>query len=203
MRSKQPRNSFRTAVKSYSLLWRTNLKRPNRVSALFPSSRFVGKTIAAMIFRPDHGHLLELGAGTGAVTSILLKNGVPPDRLTCIELDAAMGTYLKNRFPDVNVVRIPAQKVADYWKDHQKPLVSNVVSTLPIRLFDPNLQHRIINACLAVMTSAAPLIQLTYRLTSPIAPPVLSRSGLRGECFRLVVCNIPPAFIWRYQKSAG
>ena len=43
--------------------------------------------------------VLEIGAGTGAITQALLERGVSPERLFVIERDAELTAFLRNKFP--------------------------------------------------------------------------------------------------------
>src|SRR5579871_6735393 len=63
------------------------IRSPLKVGALLPSSRALARAMAAEIDLSTPGTIIELGAGTGAVTHALLHAGIPADRLVIIERD--------------------------------------------------------------------------------------------------------------------
>ncbi len=81
------------------LFWRQTLKNPLQVCSLFPSSPFVGRAMTAVLGHRIDSHVIELGAGTGAVTRQLIRNGVEPGKLTLVEIDSQLGGHLRRRFP--------------------------------------------------------------------------------------------------------
>ncbi|MCG8099531.1 MAG: phospholipid methyltransferase, partial [Candidatus Thiodiazotropha taylori] len=56
------------------------MRNPRQVGALFPSSDCLAQAMAAQV-NSMNGLTIELGAGTGAVTSALLDRGINPKRL--------------------------------------------------------------------------------------------------------------------------
>ena len=86
------------------LFWQRTIKNPRQVCSLFPSSPFVGRAMTSVLGDRTKSHIIELGAGTGAVTRQLIRNGVQPEKLTLIEIDAQLGGHLRRRFPGTDVV---------------------------------------------------------------------------------------------------
>src|SRR5271165_225818 len=86
------------------LFWQQSLKNPLQVCSLFPSSPFVGRAMTAVLRDRIEQPIIELGAGTGAVTRQLIRNGVDPEKLTLIEIDSQLGGHLRRRFPHSDVV---------------------------------------------------------------------------------------------------
>lgn len=182
------------------LLWQRTLAQPRQISMVLPSSRAVGRTMAEAIRRRPAGPVIELGAGTGAVTRQLLRHGVTADLLTCVELDHGFVTYLRAAMPGVDVICAPAEQLATIWR--REP-AGAIVSTLPIRLFPDDLKLQVLHATLSTMTPGAPLVQLTFRPSSPIPSHVLFACGLAAERREIVWANIPPAFVWSYRHAAS
>jgi phosphatidylethanolamine/phosphatidyl-N-methylethanolamine N-methyltransferase len=145
-------------------------------------------------------HVIELGAGTGAVTSQLLSNGVEPDKLTLIEIDSQLGGHLRRRFPDVDVVIAPAQNLAKMWEERNGENVGGIVSTLPLRLFSKKLIYLIMKNSLQVLEDGGMFVQFTYRQTSPVPPRVVKALRLKAWRYTRVWLNLPPAAIWVYEK---
>ncbi|MFM8535713.1 MAG: hypothetical protein ACKOEC_19350 [Acidimicrobiia bacterium] len=70
------------------------LAHPLKVGALLPSPPFLARMVARHTLIGGDDVVVELGAGTGAVTKALLDAGIPKDRLFVIEIVADMCTYL-------------------------------------------------------------------------------------------------------------
>src|SRR5436309_2680501 len=81
---------------------RSLLNDPLKIGALAPSSSRLSRLIASRV-DPSQSSVLEIGAGTGAITTALLRRGVGPERLFIIERDPVLAEFLQNRFPRVRV----------------------------------------------------------------------------------------------------
>jgi phosphatidylethanolamine/phosphatidyl-N-methylethanolamine N-methyltransferase len=171
------------------------------MSTVLPSSRAVGRTMAEAIRQRPAGPVIELGAGTGAVTRQLLKHGVTADLLTCVELDRGFVTYLCATLPGVDVICAPAEELATLWSEWRRAPAGAIVSTLPIRLFPDDLKLQVLEATLSTMAPGAPIVQLTFRPSSPIPSHVLFACGLAAERREIVWANVPPAFVWSYRRA--
>src|SRR3954466_5094278 len=99
----KPHGAAQTEQPEELLFIRRWLANPLKVGALLPSSPFLARLVARHVkFGPDDA-VVEVGAGTGAVTEALIQAGIPPDRLFVIEIDADMCTYLRRQMPQVQV----------------------------------------------------------------------------------------------------
>jgi phosphatidylethanolamine/phosphatidyl-N-methylethanolamine N-methyltransferase len=185
------------------LFWRRSLLNPLQVCSLFPSSPFVGRAMTAVLGHRIDSHVIELGAGTGAVTQQLIRNGVEPGKLTLIEIDSQLGGHLRRRFPEVDVVIAPAQNLAKLWKERNGECVGAIVSTLPMRLFSKKLIYLVMKNSLQVLDEGGMFVQFTYRQTSPVPPRVLNALRLKAWRYTRVWLNLPPAAIWVYERAAA
>lgn len=183
------------------LFWRRSIRQPLQTCSLFPSRPSVGRSLYQAIAAHRGKPVIELGAGTGAVTRQLLLGGIAPADLTVVELDPEFTRYLSRHFPGVEVLTMGAETVAAHWRGHDRAPVGAVVSTLPLKLFDADLQRAIIGSLLELMEPGAPFMQLTYRLSSPVHPEVQRSLGLKGRRAKVVLRSIPPAFLWEYVRG--
>jgi phosphatidylethanolamine/phosphatidyl-N-methylethanolamine N-methyltransferase len=183
------------------LFFERSLQNFGQICSLFPSSPFVGRAMSWAIADRPAGHVVELGAGTGAVTRQLVNQGVPARGLTLLEIDAKLGGHLRQTFPEVDVVIAPAQELASLWRDRNGPPVSAIVSTLPMRLFNRALIRSIMRASFSVLEPGGVFVQFTYRQSSPVPERICERLGLRGERHSRVWINLPPAGIWVYRRA--
>lgn len=199
----QPSTETPSFADGLMLLWQRTLAQPRQISMVLPSSRAVGRMMAEAVLQRPAASVIELGAGTGAVTRQLLKHGdLTPDLLTCVELDSGFVTYLRATLPGVNVICAPAEQLAKLWTEEQREPAGAIVSTLPIRLFPDDLKLQVLDAALPVMAPDAPIVQLTFRPSTPIPSRVLFAHGLAAQRREIVWANVPPAFIWIYRRKA-
>jgi phosphatidylethanolamine/phosphatidyl-N-methylethanolamine N-methyltransferase len=171
------------------------IARPVHTGAVAPSSRALGRAMAAQV--DPHGTLpvLELGPGTGVVTEALLEHGVAPERLTSIEYDASFAALVRQRFPKVRVIQ------GDAFDLHKtlgpvEPLAA-VVSSLPLVNFAPATRRALIDDLFARLAPGAPFVQFSYRLRPPLAPP----AGITVRRAALIWLNLPPARVWVYRRA--
>lgn len=183
------------------LFWQQSIRNPLQVCSLFPSSPFVGRAMTAVLGDRIDTHVIELGAGTGAVTQQLIRNGVKPEKLTLVEIDAQLGGHLRRRFPEVDVVIGPAQDLAKLWKERNGEKVGAIVSTLPMRLLSKKLIYLVLKNSLQVLEEGGMFVQFTYRATSPVPPRVVNALRLKAWRYTRVWLNLPPAAIWVYERA--
>src|SRR4051812_2564160 len=80
------------------------LKNPLKVGAVAPSSPDLAWQMLQGILPDDENIIVELGVGTGAITKYI-REILPDDRSYLgIELDAAMVSNLKVRYPEMNII---------------------------------------------------------------------------------------------------
>lgn len=182
------------------LFLRRSLRNPLQICSVFPSSPFVGRAMTEAIAGRPAPHVIELGAGTGAVTRQLMRHGVAASDLTLIEIDADLGRHLRRAFPKVDVIVSPAQEMAKIWRERSGPPVGAVVSTLPMRLFSKPLIRSVMRSALQTLAPGGLFVQFTYRLGSPAPIRIVDRLGLTAEQHCRVWANCPPAAIWVYWK---
>lgn len=183
------------------LFWGRSLRNPRQICSLFPSSPFVGRAMTEAIVARPQPHVIELGAGTGAITRQLVRNGVSPHNLTLVELDPALGAHLERSFPGVDVMVAPAQDLARLWRERQGPPVGAIVSTLPMRLFPKPMIRSIVKSAFQVLAPGSVFVQFTYRDNSPVPLRLVGAMGLKAQRRGLVWANLPPAAIWSYERT--
>ena len=141
--------SFRHRTKDAWLFFSRWAKAPGRVGAVAPSSRALALAMASEIPASD-GHdaaVIELGGGTGSITSGLLASGVAPERLVVIERDRQLAALLRQRFQGVRVICGDAGHLPELLARHGITEVAAIVSGLPLLLFPSDLLDRIVRGC--------------------------------------------------------
>jgi phosphatidylethanolamine/phosphatidyl-N-methylethanolamine N-methyltransferase len=167
------------------------LTRPSLVGALAPSSRRLARSMAGQVGATEA--LVELGAGTGAVTAAL-REAAPGVPLLAVELQPDLAAGLQQRFPDVDVACAAAHEVLE---DHAAlPDDTVLVSSLPFRSLPRPLRAATRRAMLGFLEAhpARRLVQYTYQPRAPFELPAPSR--LRWSLREVVWGNLPPAGVW-------
>ena len=80
------------------------ITQPKTVGAIAPSSKALGRKMAAQIDVAGEGPILELGPGTGVATAALIARGAAPERITAIEYDPDFAQLIAQRFPKLKVI---------------------------------------------------------------------------------------------------
>lgn len=173
------------------------LKAPHRIGALAPSSRFLGRAMARQIDLRQTRLVVELGGGTGSITRALLAAGLAPEKLVVVENDERLHRLLAERFPEVRVVHGDAAQLVQLLRPLGISAVSAVVSSLPLLSMPKRLRHRIVEQSFALLGERGCLVQFTYGIASPLPE---REFPVAGKVMALVWRNIPPAFVWRYQR---
>jgi phosphatidylethanolamine/phosphatidyl-N-methylethanolamine N-methyltransferase len=89
------------------------LKHPRQIGTFTRSSRFLAKEMAKEI--DGVGHIIEFGAGTGSVTSEILKHLPESGRLTCFEINPRFCKHLERiNDPRLKVINDDAKNCERY-----------------------------------------------------------------------------------------
>jgi len=176
---------------------------PKEVGAIFPSSGSLAKAMAMQVTNTNDGSIIELGAGTGVITTALLQTGVKPKQLQIIEKNPTMAQALRVHFPDLNIIEAD---VSSYFRSIAKQQLNNeisaIVSGLPMLLFDTKQQYYLLKRAFSLLVQSGTFIQFTYGPTPPIAKAVMERLGLKSTRVAFVWRNTPPAFVWRLDRES-
>lgn len=174
---------------------------PTKVGAVVPSSRSLGRAMAAEL-PADYSICVELGGGTGSLTRALLAAGVPRDKLIVIERDPRLVALLRKRFPRVRVIEGDAQELSALLAEAGVSDVDAVFSGLPFRSLPGPVRRNIAAATFAVLRPGGIFVQFTYWGEPPVPPELTGRYGIGGVMTRRVWRNLPPANVWRYERLA-
>jgi phosphatidylethanolamine/phosphatidyl-N-methylethanolamine N-methyltransferase len=176
---------------------RSWLERPLVTGAVTPSGRLLARTMASYVDPRLRGPVIELGPGTGPVTSALVRRGVAQDRLVLVEYNPEFCKLLKRKFPKATIIQGDAYDIRDSIGDFVEEPAAATVSSLP--LFTKPLEQRreLLQEAHELMRPGAPFIQFTYA----VVPPIPTQSGeYTASGSNRVWLNLPPARVWVYRK---
>jgi len=177
------------------------LRSPLKIGALLPSSRSLARAMAAEVDIEKPGVIVELGAGTGAVTQALLQVGIAPARLVVIERDERLHALMSAQFPHLNVLCADAAQMDTVLAELGIAGISAIVSSLPLLSMPRLVRQAIEHHMLTLIGDDGLLIQFTYGPRSPISRHQLRKYQMQGRRMKLVVANVPPAHVWVYRRG--
>ena len=89
-----------TWFKALAVFGQELMTNPRPMGAACPSSPELARRVARLVGKsPDH-FVLEIGAGTGAITAALLRDCVPAQRLIAVERSPSLVRQLQDRETD-------------------------------------------------------------------------------------------------------
>ena len=144
--------------------------------------------------------VVELGAGTGTLTAAMLDLGVRPENLYLVEQHPEFVGVLRARFPYVAVIEADAEALA-LRLDALRGSVDYVISGLPILWFNRDKKAAILSAAFALLKPAGRFHQFTYLGRPPVGPRLLHELGLRATLLGIAPMNLPPAFVYRFERA--
>jgi phosphatidylethanolamine/phosphatidyl-N-methylethanolamine N-methyltransferase len=181
------------------VFFKSLLKAPLKTGAFFPSSRNLASSISSFVNIPEPDeYILEIGAGTGRLTSALLDRGIPGSQLIILEMQPSLVKFLRKTVPCVTVIEGNATDLLSLLPEKTIGNIQTIVSGIPmvnLRLSD---QQQIVTAVKNVMKPDGTLLQFTYRPGSPLPS---SKLGLDQRYLGHVFLNMPPAAIWEYKTA--
>ena len=176
------------------------LTAPHRIGALAPSSRYLADAMARQIDIRQARLVIELGGGTGSITRALLAAGLAPERLVVVEREERLYRRLVEQFPGLRVLRGDAAQLVALLRPLGITSVSAIISSLPLLSMPKRLRHRIVEQSFALLGERGSLVQFTYGIASPLPARDFAVSGrVAARVWR----NLPPAFVWRFERTAG
>lgn len=191
-----------------------------RTGALLPSSPFLAKAIARRIDNRTKLNILEVGAGTGAVTREIIKKMHAESHLVLCEINQDFVDHLKKLLENDSAFKTHQEQIEIFPHPVQKLQAEHtydlIISSLPFRNFDPKSVKEILAHFDKLLKPNGVLIFFEYKwiwgfkvflnqkkaqrmgLVDQILQEYLSNLHVEKEN---VFLNFPPALIYICQKS--
>lgn len=175
------------------------VRNPQRVGAIYPSSARLAALLASVVPTVGEPVVVELGAGTGSVSSAISQRAPRGARHLALELDTAMATYLGEQHPFVEVVNADARDLGAVLAAREISEVAAVVSGLPWSLFNPVIQERILRQVADAIGLEGVFTTFAYAHAIPMPSARNFRRALEQtfdevDVSGFVLRNMPPAF---------
>jgi phosphatidylethanolamine/phosphatidyl-N-methylethanolamine N-methyltransferase len=180
-----------------TLFLRRWLANPLQMGSIIPSSPRLGEIIARQIDSQSDSLVLELGAGTGAITKILINEGISPKRIAVVEIVPEMADHLRTKFPKTTVLHADAFNLPIHLLKDTATEIGTVICGIPLVLLNEAKQRQFIQQIEAVAPGRGFLLY-TYCITSPLPYRSL---GLEARRLAWTPLNFPPASVWHYRPK--
>jgi len=170
---------------------------PRAVGAACPSSRHLAKVVARMIpASATEGLIVDLGAGTGVITTALLQQGIAPERIIALERSHQLAEHLKQHFSRLRVIEGDAAHLIDLL-GADALRVNTLICGLPFRSLPHRLVHHVVKEIDHLLPKHGLYLQYTYDLMRGRDPYVPHHFRLTAS--KIVWNNIPPARVNLYR----
>lgn len=170
---------------------------PRQTGAIAPTSRQLAQLLASHIDLTSSLPVIELGAGTGSITRVILATGLAPERFATVEFDPRFCRKLKMALPAINVIEGDAFDLKNTLDGHVEGPLDCVISGLPLLNFSEDSRRKLLNSALDMLAPGRPFVQFSYGVRSPVegvAPDVQVHKTM------WVWKNLPPARVWTYTR---
>lgn len=186
-----------TEAANRSMFFRRWLANPLQMGSVIPSSPALCRRIAAQVRRERDEYVLELGAGTGVVSTALLRAGVPPGKLIAMEIVPDMAAHLRRMLPGVMVIDGDARALPKLLPAPIHGRIGTVICGIPLVLLPKPRQAEFITA-IGVVAPGKGFLHYSYCATSPLPA---KHHGLTAKREAWTPLNFPPASVWRYMPA--
>ncbi len=176
------------------------------IASFVPSSRFLSRALIHGIDWEKAQCLVELGAGTGPVTKLLVRHARPHTKLIVIEQDPDFCRRLREKFPgaaNLDIVEGDAGKLDQILEARGIKMCDHILSGLPTPSLPSTLRESIMAASHKVLPEHGMFRQLT---NMPWIYYRFYKNYFEKVNFKVVPLNFPPAGVYYckgYRKMAA
>ena len=172
----------------------------SKIASFAPSSRRLCNKMLSGIDFDTANVIVELGAGTGPVTKLLLERIKPHTQLLVIEIEPEFCARLRQRFPTANIVEGDASKLDQLLAERGVTKVDHIVSGLPLPSFPETLRRAVLGTAMKMLGGDGTFRQLTVM---PWVYKRLYKRYFTEVKFKLEPLNLPPAGVYLCKGYKG
>jgi len=172
------------------------IKGGKSVASFAPSSKSLASETARHVRADTPQTIVELGAGTGAITVIAASRMHPESRLISVEIDADFCRILKHRCPNVEVLNCDVRDLDDKLDSLGIDQFDLLLNGLPTPSLPPAVNRAVLDVY-ARRGQGAYFSQLT------VMPWVYKAMYVRlfaDVHFKLVPANLPPGGVYHCRE---
>ncbi len=175
---------------------------PKVTGTQIPTWKWLARNMVGNTDVSKEGGVVELGAGTGAITRALFERGFTKDRVCTVELSGEFAGYCRERFPGLTVLEASAFDLEDWREKVPFDKVQAVVSSLPLAFFEDGDRIRLIKSMLGSREEgglgADSMSQMAYFAHRVVKKDRGLEEGLEVKMGSFTWLNVYPAATWYY-----
>ena len=171
------------------------LRQPLVIGAILPSSRALARAMVAVSTIHQARVIVELGGGTGALTTTILHHLPAHAHYLIFETNPTFCALLRQRFPDprVSVIERSATEITAVLRTMGYAHADCIFSGLPFQAFPRALTNEILHATTTSMHSQSCFVAFQYTNRQE---PTFQQHFTHVTLARRVWRNIPPARVY-------
>jgi len=184
---------------AFSLFFKEGIKGFKIHGSLLPSSKYLGESILRQVKMIDGVFIVELGAGTGAFTRMIISRMPENARLIVFEINPIMVGHLRQHIIDqrVTIIDDDAVKMREYLKRFGRRQPDYIISGIPIGNYSKSARDTLLTTIHDSMGEHSLFLQFQYLLASLVPIKKVFDARIVSYEYR----NIPPAFIYGCRKK--
>jgi phospholipid N-methyltransferase len=138
------------------------LKSGRGISSPCPSSRALATAMCKYVDPNTPQIIVELGAGTGAITQVIIEKMHPNSTLLCVELNKELGVFLKQYSHKAHILIGDVKNTEDAFQKLKLEKFDVLISSLPFRSLPKQSLDAVLHFfCNYSKTADTPFCQLT------------------------------------------
>lgn len=188
--------------REHMLLLREFVRFPFYTAALAPSSRHLATRMAASVPLSTSDNVVELGPGTGALTTALLPHLSPHARFLAVELNPTFAEEWRKQFPGRHVEVGSVANLRHICGKNDIHSIDCIVSGLPWPSFPITLQEAALEEVLSLLKPGGQMVTFGYHVGMCMPSGrhflrLIKKRFRRVEWLAWEWRNLPPAYILR------
>ena len=174
------------------LYFKKFVKHGRRIASFVPSSRFLAQAMCVNINPRNPQTIVELGAGTGAVTKIAAECMHPDSRLLAIEADPDFCHVIRENVPQAETLLCDARDVYENLAQHNVYSVDVILNCLPT----PSLPRHVARDVFAWMSGLPGRPWHNQITVMPWVYHTFYQRLFDLVTFKLIPANLPPGGVF-------
>lgn len=171
---------------------------PRGTGAVLPSSKYLARGMVSCVALSQSGIVVELGAGTGVFTQMMLDDGIPGNRIIAVECCSHLVRLLREKFPEITVIEGNVLELASLLRSTEGP-IDTILSGLPLRSLPDEISQAVLDQVPGLLSRRGRFIQFTYDIVGKGFYP----SRYHVDHSQIVWRNVPPAKVEVFSFSGS
>ncbi len=172
-------------------------RNPSHVGSVCASSKFLASAMIQYIPFAKDGLIIDLGAGSGAITRQLLESGIEANRILAIDRTNGFEKAFNENCKGVPLCIGDAcqlEDVLNFYAPNQK--VCAIISSLPFRVMPDEIVCQVLSEIKKIVNQHnSILVQYSYAWWKYYP---LKNYGFSPNSKKMVIRNLPPARVEMY-----